>query len=146
MQVSTCGWFHVRWVSESHRAQRGLQGNSEHAVLLFLTPALQCLEGPSPGPSCQPCGTNCWPDPQSLSSTGGHNLQLGLGGHDKIKHIPKQPKAKKQQEEGETWRLGQEKVRRGGSRGSGLRSAKVCQEPGQVLEERNTMQRTLVDS
>lgn len=44
MQVSTCGWLHVRWVSESRCAQWGLEGNSEHAVLLVLTPALQCLE------------------------------------------------------------------------------------------------------
>lgn len=44
MQVSTYGWLHVRWVSESHHAQWGLEGNSEHAVLLLLTPAFQCLE------------------------------------------------------------------------------------------------------
>lgn len=42
-------WKHLHagvyiWVSESHHAQWGLEGNSEHAVLLLLTPALQCLE------------------------------------------------------------------------------------------------------
>lgn len=79
------------------------------------------------------------------SGNGGHNLQLGLGVHYKIKHIPKQPKAKKQHEEGETWKLGLEKVRTFGSKGSRSRSTELCQEPGQVLKERNATQRTLVD-
>lgn len=68
-----------------------------------------------------------------------------MGAHYKIKHIPKQPKAKKQQEEGETWKLGLEKVRTGGIRGGRSRSAKLCQEPGWVLKDRNAMQRILVD-
>ncbi|KAJ7420468.1 hypothetical protein BTVI_21397 [Pitangus sulphuratus] len=45
----------------------------------------------------------------SLSGTGGQNLQLGLGGCDMIKDIPKQPEVKEQQKE-EPWRLGHEKV------------------------------------
>lgn len=45
-----------------------------------------------------------------MPRTGGHNLHLGLGGYDKTRHIPTKPKAKEEEEEGETWRLALEDV------------------------------------